>query len=150
MEQVPLLNFFHSRFSPISPINYLFCPQKFSLDLCPKITAIENDNEILVPTGIESYIKVKIQVNQFLIQRRFNCKFISDEETIMKNARLLGDTIYCNTVKFESISPQTKIQLNVLWDKKNPVENPNNIHRKFDQFNLFDYCYSRKKNWIHV
>lgn len=100
--------------------------------MCPKISAIENDNEILVPTGIESYIKVKIQVNQFLIQRRFNCKFISDEETIMKNARLLGDTIYCNTVKFESIYPQTKIQLNVLWDKKNPVENPNNIHRKFD------------------
>lgn len=151
MEQVPLFNFFHRQFSPIFLINYLYCPQRFSLDLCPKFTA-ENDNEILVPTGIGNYIKVNIQVNQFISQRRFNCKFIADGETIMKNARLMGDTIYCNTVKFESKSPQTKIQLNILWDKKNLVENPNNIHRKFDWFNLFAflnsrqiyiYCYSR-------
>ena len=46
------------------------------------------------------------------------------------NAQLLGDTVYCETMKFATVNPSANISVafGVIWDGSKPLDNPENIH----------------------
>lgn len=75
-------------------------------------------------------MKVRL-VGSFLIQSRFICKFrVENGKTTTANARLLGDTLYCDRVKFEytSNAPETTVSVDVIWGGSKQLDNPGKKH----------------------
>lgn len=85
-----------------------------------------------MPTGGSKSIKVKVNINiPYIIQARFACHFIHTDGRVKSvSARLLGDTIYCDPMKFEYPSNST-IPFAVAWGSKS-LDNPDNIQGKND------------------
>jgi len=98
-------------------------------DFCPKFTAVDNQNEILVASGTRKSIKAKIRVTgHFLLQKRFTCKFTIDGREVTANAQLLGETFTCDAIEFTTQSPKSTVKFEILWDKTKSLANPNNMH----------------------
>lgn len=97
---------------------------------CPTLNATESQ-EILVSSGIKQVIRVKVHIiGQFIVQTRFVCQFNIEGRVTSVNARLLGDTIYCeeNEFSYTSRAPNITVPFAVIWGGSKPLDNPNNIH----------------------
>ena len=99
---------------------------------CPKVNATaDRSSEILVPSGINKSIRVKVDnIATFIIQTRFVCQFNIEGRVTSVNAQLLGDIIYCDDMEFAytSRSPNISATFAVIWGGSKPLDNPNNIH----------------------
>lgn len=101
-------------------------------DFCPKFTAVDGENEILVPSGSTKSIQAKIQVvGHFLLQKYFLCKFTIDGREFSVKATLLGDQFTCEPVNLKTEAPQTKVKFEILWEKTKALANPNDVHCKW-------------------
>ncbi|XP_043256480.1 plexin-A4 [Colletes gigas] len=97
---------------------------------CPTLNATESA-EILVSSGIKQSIRVKVHIiGQFIVQTRFVCQFNIEGRVTSVNARLLGDTIYCEDYEFSytSRAPNITVPFAVIWGGSKPLDNPHNIH----------------------
>lgn len=67
---------------------------------------------------------------QFIVQTRFVCQFNIEGRVTSVNARLLGDTIYCEETDFSytSRAPNITVPFAVIWGGSKPLDNPYNIH----------------------
>ena len=101
-------------------------------NFCPKVNATAGgSSEILVPSGINKSIKVKVDnIATFIIQTRFVCQFNIEGRVTSVNAQLLGDIIYCDEMEFAytSRSPNISATFAVIWGGSKPLDNPNDIH----------------------
>lgn len=89
----------------------------------------------MVASGAKKSIKVKVHIiGQFIVQTRFVCQFNIEGRVTSVNAQLLGDTIYCDAMEFvyTSKSPNLTATFAVIWGGSKPLDNPDNIHGKFD------------------
>lgn len=115
-------------------------PNQSSRSFCPTILPSNDVKEILVPSGTTKSLKVKVNItSQFIVQTRFSCQFInSDGRVTSVNAQLLGDTIYCDSMKFvyTSNSSNLTFPFTVIWGGNKPLDNPDNIHGKIRIFDL--------------
>jgi plexin A len=101
-------------------------------NFCPRVNATAGgSSEILVPSGINKSIKVKVDnIATFIIQTRFVCQFNIEGRVTSVNAQLLGDIIYCDEMEFAytSRSPNISATFAVIWGGSKPLDNPNGIH----------------------
>lgn len=100
---------------------------------CPRIRATTQSTspEILVPSGSERKIQVKIEnIPPLISQTRFVCQFNIEGRVRQVHAKLLGENIYCDPMTFEytTIAPNTTTAFAVIWDGSKPFDNPDNIH----------------------
>ena len=110
-------------------------------EFCPKFTAVDNKNDILIPSGTRKSIQAKLQVvGHFLLQKRFICKFTyeNDGREVTANAQLLGETFTCDAVEFTTQSANSAVKFEILWDKTKALANPNNVHCKLSF--IFSIC----------
>lgn len=102
---------------------------------CPTINAtVGRSPAIFVASGTKRSIRVKVHIiGQFIVQTRFVCQFNIEGRVTSVNAQLLGDTIYCDATEFSytSKAPNITATFAVIWGGSKPLDNPNNIHRKF-------------------
>lgn len=94
---------------------------------CPRIIAMDSGNEILVAAGAKKSTRVKVHIMQkFIVQ----CQFNIEGRVTSLNARLLGDTIYCDAMNFEytSKSPNLTAKFDVIWGQTKLLDNPENVH----------------------
>ncbi|XP_076657981.1 plexin A [Halictus rubicundus] len=97
---------------------------------CPTMNASDTQ-EILVSSGVKQAIRVKVHIiGQFIVQTRFVCQFNIEGRVTSVNARLLGDTIYCEETDFSytSRAPNITVPFAVIWGGSKPLDNPHNIH----------------------
>ncbi|XP_015429042.1 PREDICTED: plexin-A4 [Dufourea novaeangliae] len=97
---------------------------------CPTLNATDTQ-EILVSSGIKQQIRVRVHIiGQFIVQTRFVCQFNIEGRVTSVNARLLGDTIYCEETEFSYTSRAANITVPfaVIWGGSKPLDNPHNIH----------------------
>lgn len=103
---------------------------------CPRINATSSSStEILVPSGSVKRLQVKVDnIPQFIVSTRFVCQFNIEGRVKQVNAQLLGDTIYCDPMKFQfgASAPNITAAFAVIWDGSKPLDNPENIHGTFD------------------
>ncbi len=101
-------------------------------NFCPRVNATAGgSSEILVPSGINKSIRVKVDnIATFIIQTRFVCQFNIEGRVTSVNAQLLGDIIYCDEMEFAytSRSPNISATFAVIWGGSKPLDNPNDIH----------------------
>lgn len=99
---------------------------------CPRInTTSSNSNEILVPSGSQYRIQVKVEnIPQIIVTTRFVCQFNIEGRVKQVNAQLLTDTLYCDRTQFSytSNAPNITAAFAVIWDSSKPLDNPQNIH----------------------
>lgn len=98
---------------------------------CPRINATSASSEILVPSGSVKRLQVKVDnIPQFIVSTRFVCQFNIEGRVKQVNAQLLGDTIYCDPMKFQfgASAPNITAAFAVIWDGSKPLDNPENIH----------------------
>lgn len=71
-------------------------------------------------------------IPQFIVSTRFVCQFNIEGRVKQVNAQLLGDTIYCDPMKFQygTNAPNISTAFAVIWDGNKPLDNPDNIHGK--------------------
>lgn len=102
---------------------------------CPRINITTAfGREILVPAGSQKRIQVKVEnIHQFISTTKFSCQFNIEGRMRHVNAQLLGDTVYCETMKFATVNPSANISVafGVIWDGTKPLDNPENIHGTF-------------------
>ncbi|UYV69642.1 PlexA [Cordylochernes scorpioides] len=87
---------------------------------CPRInTTSGGTTEILVPSGSNKRLQVKVDNMQFNIEGRVR----------QVHAQLLGDTIYCEPLVFSygTQAPNITAAFAVIWDGSKPLDNPENI-----------------------
>ena len=62
------------------------------------------------------------------------CQFNIEGRVTSVNAQLLGDTIYCDAMEFSysSRAPNITATFAVIWGGSKPLDNPYNIHSKYD------------------
>lgn len=101
-------------------------------NFCPRVNhTTAGSSEILVPSGINKPIRVKVDnIATFIIQTRFVCQFNIEGRVTSVNAQLLGDIIYCDEMEFAytSRAPNISATFAVIWGGSKPLDNPNNIH----------------------
>ncbi|KAK6634573.1 hypothetical protein RUM43_011974 [Polyplax serrata] len=99
---------------------------------CPTINATAGGSpEILAPSGMKKVIRVKVHIiGQFIVQTRFVCQFNIEGRVTHVNARLLSDTIYCDSMEFSytSRAPNITVPFAVIWGGSRPLDNPDNVH----------------------
>ena len=68
-----------------------------------------------------------------IVSTRFVCQFNIEGRVKQVNAQLLGDTIYCDPMKFQYGTSAANITaaFAVIWDGSKPLDNPENIHGTF-------------------
>lgn len=102
-------------------------------DSCPRINAMGDVIEILVPHGSKKAIKARVQeIGEYILQERFVCQFNIEGRAIRVKASLLNNTVICDFVEFAYTSNATNVTVpfDVLWGGSNMLGNPNNIHGK--------------------
>lgn len=100
---------------------------------CPTINATSDGTEILVAAGTSKSIKVKVHIiGQIIVQTRFVCQFNIEGRVTSLNAKLLGDTIYCDEMEFQYTARSKDLEATfaVIWGGTKPLDNPHNIHGK--------------------
>lgn len=99
---------------------------------CPRINATSAaSSEVLAPSGSSQRIQVKVEnIPNFIVSTRFVCQFNIEGRVRQVNAQLLGDTIYCDQMKFQysTNAPNITASFAVIWDGSKPLDNPQNIH----------------------
>lgn len=101
---------------------------------CPRVNATSAiSSEVLAPSGSSQRIQVKVEnIPQFIVSTRFICQFNIEGRVKQVNAQLLGDTIYCDQMRFQytTNAPNITAAFAVIWDGSKPLDNPQNIHGK--------------------
>lgn len=66
---------------------------------------------------------------QFIVSTRFVCQFNVEGRVKSVNAQLLGDTIYCDPMKFAfaTSAPNITAAFAVIWDGSKALDNPDSI-----------------------
>lgn len=61
------------------------------------------------------------------------CQFNIEGRVNHVNARLVGDTIYCDSMEFSytSRAPNVSVLFAVIWGGSKPLDNPDNVHGRF-------------------
>ncbi|XP_003737136.3 plexin-A4 [Galendromus occidentalis] len=98
---------------------------------CPRINATNNVPEQLVAMGVNKIIQVRVDnIPPFIAQTKFICQFNIEGRVKQVNARMLGDTIYCDQMNFSytSLVPNITATFAVIWDSSKPLDNPDNMH----------------------
>ncbi|XP_015793671.1 plexin-A2 [Tetranychus urticae] len=99
---------------------------------CPRVNATSAiSSEVLAPSGSSQRIQVKVEnIPQFIVSTRFICQFNIEGRVKQVPAQLLGDTIYCDQMKFQysTNAPNITAAFAVIWDGAKPLDNPQNIH----------------------
>ncbi|KAG9510737.1 Plexin-A1, partial [Fragariocoptes setiger] len=98
---------------------------------CPRINTTTGSSELLVPSGIQRRITVKVEeIPQSIISTRFMCQFNIEGRVRQANAQLLGDTIFCDPMEFSyaSIAPNVSAAFAVTWDNGKALDNPDGVH----------------------
>ncbi|XP_037069862.1 plexin-A2-like [Pollicipes pollicipes] len=99
---------------------------------CPRInTTIEGDVELLVPSGSQRAVVVRVEnIPRLIAQGRFMCQFNIEGRVISAGASPLGSNIYCQEMEFSynAKRPNTTAAFAVIWNGNKPLDNPKNVH----------------------
>lgn len=98
-------------------------------DLCPKIVPLTDDDvEILVPSGTQMQISVKME-NYMEFYRAFTCRWVIGGVVVEKPATIRGDQLDCEAFTFQYFDAQPKLEIpfSILWDRQRPLDNPKKI-----------------------
>jgi plexin A len=106
---------------------------RYGPGFCPAINVTSGESEILVAAGIKKSFKVRVHIigdDTFIFRTGFVCQFNIEGREASVKAQLLGDTIYCEEMKFNytSRAPNSTASFSVIWGGSKPLDNPHNIH----------------------
>ncbi|KAL1449698.1 hypothetical protein WDU94_002181 [Cyamophila willieti] len=120
---------------------------KNDLTFCPTINGTNTSSrEILVAFNSEKSVNVKVHIlDQSIAKSQFVCTFNIEDRKKNVSAKLVGDTIYCNSMCFNYTSRMSSIivPLSVEWGSFNPktLDNPDNVHLNIYRcWDLADSC----------
>ncbi|XP_065212600.1 plexin-A4-like [Planococcus citri] len=99
---------------------------------CPTIIeTLGGSSEILIHADTKKSIRFKVRmIGQFIVQTRFLCQYNIEGKVTSLNADLIGDTIYCEQMKFSYThsAPNVTVPLAVIWGGSKSLDNPLDIH----------------------